>query len=277
MHIIGTSWHDGTPWLRVAQGGRLTDIPPAGDFDWQLAERTCTGYWHDHDGWTWHPCPDRAPVGHDAQCLLCFRGRGDPARRDDNPDCIFEPICKGNAANCRCSFGGVQQPVPHVVYCAFYGRLAKVGMTMERRVATRLREQGADAYFVIQRTPDRRSARQTEQAIAALTGLPEWRKHTETLPQWARAPDRNAIEAAAKHWISDLDTRYDVDATIHHIDHGAPLPAVPRKAHPDDHLAGTWVGARGPYWFANVAGALDVGTPRLLAIRRSDLIGRWID
>lgn len=277
MHVIGTSWHDGTPWLRVADGDRLRDLPPEGAFDWTLEERTCTGYWSDDDGWAWRPCPDRAPVGHDTQCLLCFRGRGDPARRDDNPACIFEPVCRDRPDDCRCSFGGRDEPVPHIVYLAMYGRLGKVGMTMERRVETRLREQGADAYVVLQRTPDRQTARATEQTIATLTGLPEWRRHDEILPQWSRPVDRAAIEAAATQWMADLETRFDVESTIHHLDHGAPLPATPRKAYPEARMAGEWMGARGPYWFCDVAGPLDVGTPRILAIRRGDLTGRWID
>ncbi len=271
MHIIGTAWRDGVPWLRVAIDGTPRVLPPEGRFDWELGARTCIGYWDD----SWRPCPDQAPVGHDRQCLLCFRGRGDPRRRDDQPECVFEPKCKDNRAACVCSFGGVREPVPHVVYLAFYGKLAKVGMTMERRVKTRLREQGADAYLVVTTLPDRAAARAEEQRIAALTGLPEWRRHDEVLPQWARAPDRAAIEAAAMQWGADLAGRYPV-GSIQHLQHAPPLPGVPRRVATEGRHRGEWVGARGGHLFYAVRQGLDVGVPVIKALRRNDLIGRWV-
>ncbi len=268
MHILGARYDPLA--LLVAEDGVQRTYTLEGHFAWQVGGSVCTGYWADG----WHPCPDQAPVAE--QCLACFRGRGDPERRDDQPACIFEPRCKGDAARCVCSFGGVRRPVPHVVYLALYGGLPKVGMTMAGRVDTRLKEQGADAYFIIQETPDRATARKTEQQIAFMTGIPEWRRHQEILPQWTRPVDRERIRQVADHWHDELGTRYDV-GTLVHIEHDlAPLQARPMRVDTEGRHRGTWIGGRGGYLFyepdvtpLGIGGAVH-------AIKRGDLTGRVV-
>lgn len=270
MHIIGTTWDGSTPALTCAIAGELETRVVAGRFKWHVGERTCTGYWADG----WHPCPDREPTGHDWQCVQCFRGRGDPARRDDQPQCIFEPICQGAPERCVCSFGGVKRPEPHVVYCAFYGGLPKVGMTTTRRVHTRLVEQGADAYFIIQERPDRQEARRTEVTVSKLYGLPEWRRHAEVFPQLTRPVDEARIEAVAQQWRADLAARFEVQG-LHHIHHAlGPLPALPQRVQVEGDHAGTWLGAKGGHLFYQPPAGV-FGAP-VLALKRGDLIGRWV-
>lgn len=273
MHIVGTRWLAGRPCLIDHLGATLR---PEGAFHWDVGARTCVGYVDDG----WHPCPDRAPMAHDAQCLACFRGRGIPERALDMPGCIFEPRCKGVPEQCVCSFGGRRVPVPHAVYIAFYGGLPKVGMTQERRIRRRLMEQGADAWFVAQRCQDRQEARRTELQIAALHGIPEYRSQREVFPQWMRPVDWPRIEAAARQWMAELASRFDVGPELHRLDHGPPLPARPHRAAAVGEHAGTWVGARGPSWFYRTkaeAGRLAVGGAPVLAVRRADLLGRWIE
>ncbi len=270
MHIIGATWDGTTPGLTMAQGGRRIKFAISGAFDWTIGTRHCIGYWHDG----WHPCPEDTPTGHDWQCLACFRGRGDPERRDDQPRCIFEPICQGAPERCVCSFGGVRRPEPHVVYCAFYGGLPKVGMTTARRVDTRLIEQGADAYFLVQECPDRQSARQAEVTVSKLYGIPEWRRHDEVFPQLTRPIDRDRIAAVAGQWQTDLGQRFDV-GPLHQIEH--PLPPLcgrPKRVQVEGHHAGQWLGAKGGHLFYEAAPGL-FGTP-VRALKRGDLIGRRV-
>ncbi len=270
MQIIGATWAEGRPGLTAAIHGELRDVQMDGPFRWHVGERTCTGYW---DG-TWRPCPDKTPTTHDWQCLPCFRGRGDPKRRDDMPQCIFEPVCQGAPERCVCSFGGVRRPEPHVVYCAFYGGLPKVGMTTQRRVHTRLLEQGADAYFIAQLCPDRQSARRTETTISKLYGIPEWRRYQELFPQLTRPIDRARIEAVAAQWQADLAERFDPQKIVHLKHPMPPLPGLPSRVHaPGDHV-GRWLGGKGGHFFyEGEAGFL--GSP-IRALKRGELMGRWV-
>lgn len=273
MQIVGTRWDGARMSLQVQSEEGTGTWRPEGGFQWQVGRRTCTGYFGDG----WNPCPDQAPVGHEGQCLACFRGRGDPARRDDQPGCIFEPACQGVPERCVCSFGGAAEPVPHVVYCAFYGPLPKVGMTTARRVHTRLVEQGADAYFIASRCDDRQSARARERQVAFMHGLPEWRRHQEVLPQLTRPVDRDRVAAVARRWMERLDS----DGALVHIDHPlAPLPSPPRRTAVEGGHAGAWRGAKGAYLFyepESGRGMLDTGTSPVLALKRMDLMGRWIE
>lgn len=270
MHIIATSWDQGRPALTVAIDGAVQTIPVEGAFAWHVGPRTCTGYWQGG----WYPCPERAETSHDWQCLACFRGRGDPARRDDMPQCIFEPICQGAPERCVCSFGGVRRTQPHVVYCAFYGGLPKVGMTTTRRVHTRLVEQGADAYFIVQERPDRQAARSTEVTVSKLYGIPEWRRHNEVFPQLTRPVDRARITAVAEQWRADLAERFDV-GDLHHVQQPlAPLPSLPRRVQVEGDHAGTWLGGKGGHLFYQPPAGL-FGSP-VRALKRGELIGRWV-
>lgn len=277
MHIVATQWDGAAPRLLARAGDQAARLVPVGDFAWRVGRRTCTGHWQDG----WRPCPEDASVGPAGQCLACFRGRGDPQRITDMPECVFEPRCRGQPEACVCSFGGARGSVPHVVYMAFYGGLPKIGMTTAARVRTRLTEQGADAWFVVQACPDRQSARATETQIAVLYGVPEFRRHQEILMQATRPVDRQRIEAKAAQWMDDLGVRYDVDRRLHHVEHPLrPLPARPHRVPAPGEHAGTWLGAKGAYWFyrplPDLERRLDVGAP-VLAIKRQDLVGRWVE
>lgn len=277
MHVLRTVWDGAEPALLVDDAGATRAIAIQGAVDWDVQpRRTCTGYWADG----WRACPDQAEVGPEGQCMACFRGRGDPLRRDDRPDCIFEPACKDVPEHCVCSFGGGGEPVPHVVYLAFHGPLPKVGMTQERRLHRRLTEQGADAYLVVQREPDRQAARATETRVATLYGLPEWRTHKETLPLLTRPVERDRITQLAADWRERLGVRIAVERDLHWIEHPvAKLPARPVRVGTEGHHAGRWIGGKGAHLFyeARGGGTLDVGAPPVHAIKRSDLHGRWIE
>lgn len=277
MHVVGIRWHPAA--LQVADAaGEVSSLPLEGSFAWTIGEeRVCTGH---HDG-AWRPCPDQRVVGREGQCLACFRGRGDAARANDDPACVFEPRCMRDGVPCTCSYGAAAAPVPHVVYLAFYGILPKVGMTKAARVAARLNEQGADAYLIVQRCADRATARLTERAVARLHGIPEWRTHRETLPQLARPVPWEAMEARAARWAEDLGRHFAPETQLHRIDHALPQPLEgrPRRVPAEGPHSGTWVGAKGQhlvYREAPRSGVLDVGASPLAVLKGGDLLGRTV-
>ncbi len=265
MRILAIQW----PTLLATQPAGEdppTTIPLNGRFHWTLGEeRRCIGRIEDGQ----HvPCPRNRPVTMHAQCIDCGGL--------EDPECVFEPKCQADPAACTCPFG----PIPHVVYAAFYGKLGKVGMTQKWRIETRLKEQGADAWFIIQECPDRATARRTERQIATLHRIPEYRSHKQTLPLLARPIDWTLIEEAAEALRQRLGTRYHVEQTLHRInDHPLPQPldGTPHRQPPHGEHQGTWIGVKGNHLFYRQTaspGRLDVGVRPIAAIKRTDLIGR---
>lgn len=269
LHVAGTRWDDPVRLVGIDEAGRFASLPLAGDLDWQVsAERTCTG--RIRDG-VHTPCPQAAEVGVHTQCAGCSDL--------ENPDCVFEPRCLDDPTHCACRIG----TVAHIVYCAWYATLPKVGMTQAARVATRLREQGADAYFVVQECPDRATARRTERQVAMLHRLPEARSARETLPQLRRGVPWQRIEERAGRLRRDLAARFDVSGPLHRLDHplAQPLARPARRVPPAGRHRGTWAGVKGNhlvYEQAAQQGRLDVGgAGPLAALKRTDLLGRVID
>lgn len=201
---------------------------------------------------------------------------GDDQFAPDPPDCVFEPRCLRDGVPCDCPIGAR----PHVVYAAFYGTLPKVGMTSARRVATRLREQGADAGFVIARTADRGAARRIEKEVRLLHRIPEWRTHKEKLPQWTRPVPWERIQERSDDLRRRLAQHFDPSTDLIRIEH--PLPVLPKRPHrmesPGVHR-GTVVGAKGAYLVYRPEGIghrLPVGEQPLLALKHTDLVGRTV-
>lgn len=253
-------------------GGPVESLPLQGDFSFRAGPvKTCVGTYG--DDWQHIPCPTAQPVWRHRQCRPCSGL--------EDPECVFEPRCRSDPASCTCvaSFKGV----PHLVYLAFHGTLPKVGLTQERRVRDRLREQGADAWFAVQPCPDRGTARQVEMAVSYLYGFPEHRSHRETLPQLARPVPWAAIEARAAEARLRLEGSYDVERVLHRIEDHAiaqPVGGVPRRVPTEGRHAGTWLGAKGTHLVYREApreGRLPIGSAPLAALKRGDLVGRTIE
>lgn len=257
-HIINAGWRD-APSLLVRVNGQEEEWPLSGKFSWNIGKATmCVG----RDG----PCPTEAPTSQWSQCRQC----------DDleSPECIFEPKCKLDPTKCSCPFG----IVPHIVYIALYGKYPKVGMTQERRVRTRLTEQGADGYFVLKRLPNRAEARMFEQKISFMTSIPEFRSHKVTLPLVHKPQDWGRIELAAEELRAQFaehspEVFQQIPCSIQ------PIPAPADRVRTSGHHEGTWIGAKGKYLFYEAkkqGGMLDVGVPKVVAISRGSLEGRFI-
>lgn len=257
-HVISSGWQD-APAITVRIGEQTEVWPLEGSFSWDIgAETTCIG--------TDKPCPTMAPTSQWSQCRQCDEL--------EFPDCIFEPRCKSNPASCACPFG----VVPHLVYIAMYGTLPKVGMTQERRELKRLTEQGADGYFVLKRFQNRAEARLFEQKISFMTDIPEFRSHKATLPLVHKPQNWPKIEAAAKEQRKRF-TEFDPEPFQRIECPIQPLPAPVDRVHTTGHHAGTWLGAKGKYLFYEAkkkGGMLDVGVPKVVALSRGSLEGRFI-
>lgn len=189
------------------------------------------------------------------------------------PPCVFEPRCLLGDEPCNCTIGNR----PHVVYAAFYGTLPKVGLTSARRFATRLREQGADAGFVVARCANRGEARRMEKDLAFTHRIPEWRTHKEKFPQLTRPIAWNRIEDRVREWQAKLGV---ADTEWIRITH--PLPVLAKRPHRVEPVGvheGNVLGAKGPYIFyepTGLRGRLAVGSTPVLALKHSDLVGRRV-
>ncbi|MEA3191458.1 MAG: hypothetical protein QOD77_2040 [Thermoplasmata archaeon] len=265
LHVLGASERGLT--VRAADGA-VSALGLEGAFGWRLSgERRCVGQWRDG---AHVPCPTEAVVSEESTCLPCSGLEA--------PDCVYEPRCQNAPETCRCPFG----PVPHVVYAAFYGILPKVGLTQAWRVGTRLREQGADAYFVVADRPDRATARLLERQVAFLYGIPESRAPREVLPQLVRPVAWAEVEARAAALRARLAERFGPSgATVRIEDHPVrqPLPSQPRRVQPFGAHAGTWLGCKGQNLFYQEAPRPDrlmVGAAPVAALKRSDLPGRTL-
>ena len=273
LHVLGVWDRPGPRLIAVpAEGGALESVPLEGGFAFTAGRtKTCVGDVGE-DG-VHQPCRTAEPVWRHRQCRRCSGL--------DDPECVFEPRCRDNPAACHCvtTFKGV----PHVVYLAFHGTLPKVGLTTATRVEGRLREQGADAWMVVQPCPDRGTARQHEMAVSYLYGYPEHRSHRETLPQLARPVPWDAIEKRAADARLRLQERYPVERSLHRIDDypiRQPVGGVPRRVPVEGFHEGTWIGAKGGnlvYREAPSPKRLDLDGGPLAALKRSDLVGRIVE
>jgi len=266
LHVVGAGEDRGVPFLMATatSGGRPTAVALEGSFAWRVSgPRTCIGRWR---GGEHVPCSTATPVTSDYVCLACGGL--------SSPECVFEPRCADDPASCTCPFG----VVPHVVYIAFYGPLAKVGLTQGWRLATRLREQGADAYFVAAQCPDRGTARRTERSIAFVHGIPEFRSPREVLPQMARAVDWGLIAVRSEALAARLGDTYAPGPLVRIEDHPVqqPLGGVPRRVQPYGRHVGTWLGAKGQNLFYEEPHRLDAARRPIAAIKCSDLLGRTV-
>ncbi len=76
-------------------------------------------------------------------------------------------LCDGS----HCIKGIPDCRVPHVLYLALFGRVAKAGVTKTSRYERRMREQGAQFAGIVGGHPDGLSARQAERELCSVEGL----------------------------------------------------------------------------------------------------------
>ena len=76
-------------------------------------------------------------------------------------------LCNGS----RCMKGQPDCITPHLVYLAIFGRIAKVGVTKQRRYLMRMREQGAPFAAKLRVCPDGMEARRLERSLLSSPGV----------------------------------------------------------------------------------------------------------
>lgn len=139
-----------------------------------LKEKHCIGYPDTEDNII--PCETNARVTKGNQCGVCIG-------KDTLSKCTY---CKG-----ECSSTGTPvycETTPHLVYlAAFTGDFVKVGTTAEKRLKTRLLEQGANYVRVIARTPSQGLAKRVEEYLKITFSIPD--KRNKKIKQESLNPD----------------------------------------------------------------------------------------
>ena len=184
LHALDFSWDGFVPSLTVydSKVGEEVDFDVE-DIDFFTSrKRTCIGRWI---GGKYLSCPKNATVEKFVQCPDCSDESFLPR---DHQNCVFEPECHGEI--CNLEFCKRE----HVLYIAFYDTRMKIGMSSTRRVEKRLVEQGADAFTVIGKLPNRLEARKAEKAISARLGIPQAFRQDEILRNFVRRIDTAGIE-----------------------------------------------------------------------------------
>jgi hypothetical protein len=195
-HAIEFQWSGFEPRLTcvVRDGREVVDLD-LGTVDLVVSEsRECVGYF---DGDSYIPCSHRASVSRFSQCEDCAGESFIPFQ-----ECVFEPKCDGEV--CGMEFCSRE----HLLYLAFYGTNAKIGMSSTRRIERRLIEQGADAFSVIGPFPTRRAAREAEKRMSADLGIPQAFRQEAVLSGFSRAVDTAGIEARHRDLAASFEGRF---------------------------------------------------------------------
>jgi hypothetical protein len=183
LHALDFSWDGYKPSLTCfdCRDHEVSEFD-LNDLNFSVSrKRTCIGQFLD-DG-TYVPCPKNAAVKKFAQCQECSEESFLP-----HQECVFEPRCEGD--ECDLEFCRRE----HVLYVAFYDTRMKIGMSSTRRVERRLIEQGADAFAILGKQPNRKKARELEKNVSARLGIPQGLRQDTLLRNFARKVDEEGIQ-----------------------------------------------------------------------------------
>lgn len=219
------------PALVVAEDGAIRRIPIASGtrLDFRLVERHCAGT---DDGEVHVPCdrPAAPRCEHHTTTWVCARCTGTCLK--DEMDCHED----------------------HAIYlAAFAPDTFKVGVTRAWRIATRLREQGADRAAHLQTVPDGRIAREIEAELAT-----EFTDRVR-VPQKLAGLHRTVDEEAWEDVVSSFDPVVDT----YEFDYGFDLDDRPVA---ETLATGTVVGTKGRIVVLEHAGST-------YAVDARDLVG----
>jgi len=168
LHVVSFAWQGFEPHLYYYD--KTSDEMQKYDLDTLdiniSHHANCVGNWHSGE---YRPCPHDMKVSQGNICQECA------SSFLPNLACTFEPRCDGEiCANHFC-----QQE--HIVYLAFHGEIAKVGMTTSRRINQRMIEQGCDAFSILAKVDGRASARKLEGSLSEKFGLRQRIRELENL------------------------------------------------------------------------------------------------
>lgn len=238
LHVLDFSWDGFEPALSCYDSrDREVSEFDLSDFDFSVGKKkTCIGRFRD-DG-VYVPCPTGAVVDRFAQCPDCAEKSFIPFQ-----ECVFEPKCEGDV--CDLEFCKRE----HVLYIAFYDTRMKIGMSSTRRVERRLIEQGADAFAIIGKAPNRKRARDLEKNISARLGIPQALRQDLLLRNFARKIDEGGIEGRYQGIRTTIAEAYQLDPEplrwIRDYPIELPLAAVPKLEESFGRHKGTLIGIKG--------------------------------
>lgn len=139
---------------------------------------------------------------------------------------------------------------PHVVYLAFHGSKPKIGLTSENRVLTRLVEQGADGYAIIQRVQNRVDARKSEVAISKKLKIQQRISFDDFVKSLFDDKNPERLNSIYMEINAKLKNTFNLTMENLKILNGYPLKKLTRKPKlvplPDIHT-GNVVGMKGKY------------------------------
>ncbi len=222
------------------------------------SKKVCIGRF---EGDRYLECRGNVPVTKFSQCGECAA-----EVYIEDQECIFDPKCDGS----RCDNEFCKRE--HVLYLAFYDTMAKVGMSSSRRVEKRLVEQGADAFALIGKFPNRLAAREGEKAISQDLDLPQWVRQQTILSRFSHGLDTDGMNARYDELKTSLAARHGLSAEplrrIEGYPLELPLPSAPvLQETPGVHI-GRFVGVKGKWLVYDSRG--------LKALNLSDLPARFL-
>lgn len=261
LHTIDFYWEDFEPKLLLfdIEDGQLKNLE-LDDLNISVSrKRNCVGSFLEDGGYV--RCPRNAPVDRFSQCPECGESLI-PVQ-----ECIFEPQCDGD----KCDSPLCKRE--HAVYIAFFGNKPKVGMTVKSRIRSRLIEQGADAYFIADTQPNRKSARDRERSIGASFGITE-RPSSKSVLESLKLPRKRMQVEEGYNWLSkEFEKRLGArTGPLEFLDSyplEEPLGEVPKCVESHGVHVGEPVGVKGKYLIYRDCG-------RLSALKLSDLPSRYI-
>ena len=261
LHVVDFYWEDFEPHLVAydVEDGELKRLD-LGSLNISVSKKKkCVGYFSDDGDYV--RCPTERPVGRFSQCPEC--GESLIPRQE----CIFEPQCEGDMCDsplCR---------KDHAVYIAFFGNKPKVGMTVKSRIRSRLIEQGADAYFMADTQPNRKSAREREKSISGKFGITE-RPSSKSVLESLKLPMKRIQIEDGYNWMSkEFENRLGAKTgPLEFLDSyplEEPLTDIPKCVESYGVHSGEPIGVKGKYLVYRSG-------ERLSALKLSDLPSRYI-
>ncbi len=183
LHAIDFHWDGFEPHLECfdSESSQMMEFDLE-DVEFSVSrKKTCIGLFDD-DG-KYVSCPKQASVSRFSQCPDCAGESWIP-----HQECIFEPRCEGE----QCDLDFCKRE--HVLYIAFYDTRMKIGMSSTRRIEQRLIEQGADAFSIIGKWPNRKKAREAENEFSTKLRIPQSHRQEQLLLSLSRPVDAHGIE-----------------------------------------------------------------------------------
>lgn len=202
--VLGVSWSDRVPALRLAAGGSGTvrRLPLLGrrlGFTTVAAGPYCSG-WSDLDPVSggWRPCRDQRLATGSGQCADC-------ALRDQ-----FRFVHSSHLGGYVPTTLEHVLDTPHLLYLAtFADGFTKVGTAVEHRRTARIDEQGAVLASYVAAAVDGRIVREAEDLVTAELEVPQHRRRAAKVGALAHPAPRQRVVARHTETVAQVTALLD--------------------------------------------------------------------